>query len=404
MKPIALQKAVNVIKMDAWTHPADFRYQDETSEFKIGCDQLAAQKKGLVYVPKPWEGLPYLAKDDLGKIHVRGFLHDKVAQNPDGTFSHPASLPTPELIRRLSLAWKTHARRCRDTHISHQRLVFSMSEEFHDAIVRTGRSPDQALKGIVERTMRSFQEKFHPGDSVGYSYGLHHDTDNLHAHVFIHPRTRDGDFVGMSEQLHHLAQRGAASRHKNQLKFVRENARRRASQIMEELADPKKAAHLKNNFQSDRVFYAPRQSHTARPKSDFRPRSPVDYQLEQKRAAVASLDRKIAAKRAALRDVYVRRGLPSLLRFRQPKWMRHLQAAQASSLLRELRQLQKQRYRVVTDYWTSRHRLVPGPNATRTLPPRKKLKAPKPSLTPSVVKPTVKLPKPTPSAKPRRGF
>jgi hypothetical protein len=117
-----------------------------------------------------------------------------------------------------------------------------MSKEFHEALVQAGRNPDMALRGIIERTMRSFQEKFHPGDSVGYSYGLHHDTDNLHAHVFIHPRTRDGDFVGMSEQLQHFAERNVKSRHKNQLKFVRENARQRASQMLQELSDPKAAA------------------------------------------------------------------------------------------------------------------------------------------------------------------
>ena len=94
MKTVAIQKAINVIKMDMWTHPADFRYQDETSEFKIGCDRAAAQKRGEVYVPKPWEGLPYLAKDDLGKVHVRGFLHNDVAHNPDGTFCHPGTLST----------------------------------------------------------------------------------------------------------------------------------------------------------------------------------------------------------------------------------------------------------------------------------------------------------------------
>jgi hypothetical protein len=229
MKAVALQKAINVIKMNSWTNPVDFRYQDETSEFKIGCDQAAAQKRGEVYTPKPWEGLPYLAKDDLGKIHIRGFLHDLVAQNPDGSFSHPASLSTVEVIGRLSKAWKAHARKNGETEISHQRLVFSMSKEFHEAIVQAGRNPDMVLKGIVERTLRSFQEKFHPGDPVGYSYGIHHDTDNLHAHVFIHPRTRDGVFIGMSEQLKQKAERGAASRHKNQLKFVRENARRRAA-------------------------------------------------------------------------------------------------------------------------------------------------------------------------------
>ena len=367
MKSVALQKAINVIKMDAWTNPVDFRYQDETSEYKIDCDRTAAKKRGQIYVPKPWEGLPYLAKDDLGKVYVRGFLHDGVAQNPDGTFRHPGSLTTAELIGRLSKAWKAHARKNRETHVSHQRLVFSMSKEFHDAIVQTGRNPDMVLRGAVERTMRSFQEKLHPGDSVGYSYGLHHDTDNLHAHVFIHPRTRDGEFVGMSEQLQHLVQRQILSRHKNQLKFIRETARRRAAQVLKELSDPREAAHLKHNFQSDRIYYAPRESHTAHTSKDFRPLTPVDFQLEQKRVATASLDRQIAAKRAAIRDATNGRHISGVFRLRQPKWLRLMQKAQTAMLFRELRQLQEKRYRAASDYWISRRRLIAGPHATRTV-------------------------------------
>jgi len=364
MKTVALQKAINVIKMDAWTNPVDFRYQDETSEYKIGCDRAAAQKRGHVYVPKPWEGLPYLAKDDLGKVYVRGFLHDSVAQNADGTFQSPATLFTSEILQRLSKAWKVHSRKTRETHISHQRLVFSLSKEFHDAIAQTGRNPDMVLRGAVERTMRAFQEKFHPGDSVGYSYGLHHDTDNLHAHVFIHPRTRGGEFVGMSEQLQKKAARGAVSRHKNQLKFIRETARRRAAQVLKELSDPKEAAHLKHNFQSDRIYYTPRQSQTARTKKDLRPLTPVDFQFEQKRTAVASLDRQIAAKRAALRDATNGRHITGLFRLRQPKWLRLMQQAQTANLFRELRQLQDKRYRAVSEYWASRRRLLGGPRTT----------------------------------------
>jgi hypothetical protein len=357
MKPIALLKAVNVIKMESWTSPADFRYQNETSEFKIGCDRIAAQKRGETYTPKPWEGLPYLAKDDLGKIHVRGFLHQRVAQNPNGTFRHPSSLSTEEVIRRLSRAWKDHARRNRATEITHHRLVFSLSKEFHDAIVETGRNPDLVLKGIVERTMHSFEENFHRGDSVGYSYGLHHDTDNLHAHVFIHPRTRDGEFIGMSEQLQRLAQRGAVSRHKGQLKFIRESARRRAAQVVKELADPKEAVHLKYNFQSDRIYYAPRQSHTTRTKKDLRPVSPVDHLLEQKRATVVTFDRQIATKREAIRDATNGRHITGIFRLGQPKWMRLLQQAQTATLFRELRQLQTKRYQAVSDYWATRKRM-----------------------------------------------
>ena len=401
MKSIALQKAVNVIKMDSWTSPVDFRYQSETSRFKIDCDRAAALKRGQVYVPKPWEGLPYLAKDDLGKIQVRGFLHDRVAQNPDGSFTHPSSLETEDTIRRLRSAWTAHAKKCRSTDVSHHRLVFSMSSEFHDALVRGGRNPDMALRGIIEQSMRSLQEKFHPGDSVGYSYGLHHDTDNLHAHVFIHPRTREGDFVGLSEQLQRKAARGAVSRHKNQLKFVRENARRRAAQVMKQLSSPRDAQHLKHNFYSDRIFFIPRTSHTARKKNDFKPRTPADYQLEQKRAAVAALDKQIAAKRAALREASDGSHIASIFRLRQPKWLKLMKKAQAATLFRELRQMQEVRYRAISEYRAARRQLIPEPHATRTVTKRK-MKAPLPSASIRPTKSTVTVKPAGKSAKVRR--
>jgi hypothetical protein len=404
VKSVALQKAINVIKMDSWTSPADFRYQDETSEFKIGCDRVAAQKRGEIYTPKPWEGLPYLVKDDLGKIHVRGFLHDRVAQNSDGTFTHPSSLSTGAIIPRLGRVWKDHASRSRATEVSHHRLVFSMSKEFHEAIVQTGRNPDMVLKGIVERTLHSFQENFHPGDSIGYSYGLHHDTDNLHAHVFLHPRTRDGAFVGMSEQLQRLSERGVKSRHKNQLKFVRETARRRAAQVLKELSDPKEAALLKNNFQSDRIYYAPRQSHTARTRNDLRPLTPVDAQLETKRAAVVSLDKQIAAKRAAIRDATNGRRITGIFRLRQPKWLRHMHQAQAATLFRELRQLQEKRYRMVSDYWTSRRRLIGGRYSTTTVSPDSSGHASTPSVKVRAPHPTMTVKAAVKSTKIHRGF
>jgi hypothetical protein len=394
MKSVAVQKAVNVIKMNSWTTPVDFRYQDETSEFKIGCDRAAAQKKGEVYTPKPWEGLPYLVKDDLGKVHVRGFLHNEIAQNSDGTFCHPGTLSTPELLQRLSKSWKAHTRKHRDTQISHQRLVFSMSKEFHDAIAQAGRNPDLVLRGTVERAMRAFQEKFHPGDSVGYSYGLHHDTDNLHAHVFIHPRTRDGNFVGMSGKPRRL--RGLESRHKDQLGFVHETVRRRVTQVLKELSDPKAAAHLKSNFHSDRIYYVPRLSHTARTRNDLRPLTSIDAQIEQKRAAVVSLDRKLAATRAAISDATNGKHITGIFHARQPKWLRLLQRAQTAMLFRELRQLQARRYHAVSDYWTSRRRLfgvrrtttrVEADSSVQAVAPSVKIRTPRPTV---MVKPAAK--------------
>jgi hypothetical protein len=387
MKPVAIQKAVNVIKMDSWTSPVDFRYQNETSEFKVECDRVAAHKRGEVYTPKPWETLSYLAKEDLGMIHVRGFLHDRVAQNPDGSFTHPGSLSTDEIIRRLAPAWKAHAKKCRATEISHHRLVFSLSHEFHDRLVQAGRNPDAVLKSIIERTMRGFQENFHSGDSLGYSYGLHHDTDNLHAHVFIHPRTREGAFVGMSGKPKKHQQH--ASRHKDQLGYIRENVRRRVGQVLKELSNPKEAAELKKNLHSDRAWFVPRQSHTARPKNDFRPRSPADFELERKRASVVAIDRQIMGKRASLREAGDGRNIAHLFHLREPKWLRLMKKAQTATLFRELRELQERRYRLVAEYRAARRRLIPRPLATRTVPPVKRSKISTPLVNRPKPKPTV---------------
>jgi hypothetical protein len=392
MKSIALHKAVNVVKSSSWTSQIEFLYLVETSQCKFDFDRTRAQKHGQVYTPKPWESLPYLAKEDMGKIHVRGFLHDQVAQNPDGTFSHPSSLSTEDIIRRLSRAWKTHAKVGQDIQITHHRLVFSMSKEFHDALVAAGRNPDMALRGIIEKSMRSFQENFHPGDSVGYSYGLHHDTDNLHAHVFIHPRTRKGEFVGMSEQLQRLAARGAHSRHKNQLRYVRETARRHASQVLKQLSDPKEATLLNDNFYSDRSYYLPRQRHTARTKNDFRPRTPADYHLERKRSAIAALKRRIAEKSAALREAAKGRNIAAIVRLRQPKWVRLLEKTHTATLYRELRELQAQHERLHAEYRVECRRLYPAPDATKTVLKRKRqTKASAPTVTLRAPKPTVRI-------------
>ncbi len=363
MKTIAIQKAVNVIKMASWTSPLDFRYQDETSQFKMECDQVAAQKRNQVYKPKPWESLPYLVKDDLGKIHVRGFLHERVAENRDGSFTHPTSLSTRETIDRLYPVWRDHAGACRKTKVTHHRLVFSLSKEFHSALVEAGRNPDMVLKGIIERSIRAVQEKFHPGDSIGYTYGIHHDTDNLHAHVFIHPRTRAGELVGMSgkPQRH----QGHASKHKDQLGFLRETVRRRVAGVLTELSDPKEAAYLKSHLQSEKITFVQRRSHSANYRDDWQTRTPAHYHLEQKRAPVAFLDRKISETKEALRAAAGGNHLASLL-YRQPKWLRLMRNALASSLFRQMRELQERRCRLFAEYRATQHRLF-GPHATHSV-------------------------------------
>ncbi len=350
MKAVAVQKAINVIKSKSWTSPLDFRYQDETSQYKVETDQAFAARRDMEYVPRPWESLHYLAKEDLGRIHVRGFLHDQVAQNPDGSFSHPSSLSTEEMIGRLDGVWRKHAETCRPTEVNHHRLVFSLSGEFHDTLVRAGRNPDMVLRSAIEKSMRSLQEKFHPGDSIGYTYGLHHDTDNLHAHVFIHPRTRAGAFVGMSQQLKKKAAAGAESRHKDQLGFVRDAVRRRVIGVLKELQVPQEASYLAKHLQSEKMTFVPKISHTSRARNDFSSRLPTDFLLEQKRAAISTLDEKIRSTKSRARTASQARNIARIFLPRMPKWYRTLEKGNSALLWREVRDLQQRRRGLMADY------------------------------------------------------
>ena len=64
-----------------------------------------------------------------------------------------------------------------------------MSRQLHDELVAAGINPDRVLQSTMKKIMGKFSERFHPADSMGYAYGLHHDTDNLH--VALCPRRQE---------------------------------------------------------------------------------------------------------------------------------------------------------------------------------------------------------------------
>ncbi len=68
-----------------------------------------------------------------------------------------------------------------------------------NALKAKGLSPDAVLQSVMKRSLRNFTDRYHRGDSLGFSYGLHHDTDHLHVHVFVHPRTKYGEPVSFSQ-------------------------------------------------------------------------------------------------------------------------------------------------------------------------------------------------------------
>jgi hypothetical protein len=63
---------------------------------------------------------------------------------------------------------------------------------FSILIFRPSINPDHLLHSSLKKVIRKFAEKFHPNDSIGFAYGLHHDTAHLHAHLEQPPERLGG--------------------------------------------------------------------------------------------------------------------------------------------------------------------------------------------------------------------
>ena len=191
-------------------------YLDETSRRKVSLRERADMDQQIGRKLKHFTDSA--SKETLGQVHAGGFLHHSIRINPDGTSTAPSQLSNAERKHRITETWQKHLARFPSTArrpvIAH-RLVFSMSKEQHDALTDAGINPDQVLHSTMKKVMRRFNERFHPNDSIGYAYGLHHDTANLHVHVAICPRTENGSYVGCSTS------RSSQSRHKKQMDCIK---------------------------------------------------------------------------------------------------------------------------------------------------------------------------------------
>ena len=191
-----------------WRARLDLEYLDETSGRKIAAREGQKAEKKVDQADHTVIGknlkqfADYASKETIGQVHAGGFLHHLIVMNPDGTRSVPGALSNIERKRRISDEWFKHLKKWHTSSknpVIQHRLVFTMSTPFHDKLVGAGLNPDTVLQSTLKTMMRDFQEKFHPKDSIGYAYGLHHDTDNLHIHIALCPRTKNGAYVGCSK-------------------------------------------------------------------------------------------------------------------------------------------------------------------------------------------------------------
>jgi hypothetical protein len=244
----------------------------------------------------------YASKKTIGQVHAGGFLHHRIVLNSDGNRTSPMALSNAERKKRICDAWMKHMREIKTSSsnpVIQHRLVFTMSTAFHDKLVAAGINPDIVLRSSLKTVLNRFQQRFHPKDSIGYAYGLHHDTDNLHAHVAICPRTAKGHYVGLS------ISRTRESGNKNQMTYLmrafdREN--RKWDKLLSSRDKLRKA--LAMHLESEKMAIAPKIS--AKQLQVLREdESLYASRLRNSYQAIQKLERELQQRRQAQRTVRV---------------------------------------------------------------------------------------------------
>ncbi|MDR2463458.1 MAG: hypothetical protein LBD30_06730 [Verrucomicrobiales bacterium] len=224
-----MKNGIGLMKKSTWTSALDLDYLDETSAVKN-------QKRQVEIGKKLKQFNDYATKEaEFGRLYIGGFFNQIVSENLDGSHTSTSKLDKEVLKMRTHRAWLTHL----EAHgtprgILQHRFVVSMSKKQHDQLVAHGLNPETFLHDQIRKSMTKFREQFHRDDSIGYAYGIHHDTGNLHAHIALCPRTKKGKYVGFSAQ---LKGKKSASGHKNQMKFMKDFFRRENQRMTENFVD-----------------------------------------------------------------------------------------------------------------------------------------------------------------------
>jgi hypothetical protein len=224
------------------------------------------------------------------------------------------------------------------------RLIFSMSKEQHDALVAAGINPDHVLHSSLKKVMRRFVEKFHPGDSIGFAYGLHHDTAHLHAHLALCPRTAKGRYVGCSTS--HASQ----SRHKKQMDLIRswfERENQRWEKILRSSEETERV--VSQRLDSDKFVFAPRLT-TAHTQALRSAQTAEAIRLQQLYQSIRTLEGAIAAKREFLAAKRNTNLVSRLLGRRKPRLTRTVERLAAVVDSRSIREMQTLLFKIKRDY------------------------------------------------------
>ena len=331
-----------------WRSRLDLEYLDENSERKRSINERYRESQDHSGSRRRLKQFAdYASKETLGQVHAGGFFHHLILNNPDGSCSAPSQLSNEERKRRISEQWFHHIRKfptSSENPVIQHRLVFTMSAPFHDKLVEAGINPDRVLQTTMKKIMKKFAERFHPADAIGYAYGIHHDTDNLHVHVALCPRTAKGAYVGCSES------RTKTSGNKNQMTYLKKCFQQENLRWNQLLDSPEKLLEqISQRMDADKMFFSPRLTN-AHLEALRNTQTMEAIRLQQSHQSIRNLEMAIAVKRRVL---FTQKNLSLLSRLtgrKKPKAVRAAEKVATEVDRRSLREMQALLFKIKSGY------------------------------------------------------
>ena len=198
----------------------------------------------------------------------------------------------------------------------------------------------------MKKVMRRFNESFDPNDSIGYAYGIHHDTANLHVHVAICPRTENGSYVGCSTS------RSRQSNHKKQMDCIKSWFEAENSRWEKILSSPQKLEEtLSKRLDADKLVFSPKLNHLQM--NALRCAQNSDsMRLQQLYQSIRNLEASLADKRRGVGAQHNARFVSRLLGHRQSRAARLVVKIGTPVERRSLREVQSLLFKLKRQYRT----------------------------------------------------
>ena len=217
----------------------DIEYLDETSDYKL---KIVSKVKGVPFEKlkeqsqQNLKNISYLSKEEQGRVYAGGYLRDMLLEKK-GTAPEKWDNELRKKVITSALFKITRQYGAYRDGLGHK-LVFSVSTEMENKIESSGLNLDRVLAKEVKKVMYEFQGKFHPGEKIGYAWGIHHDSGHRHIHIYLSNRTNKGSYVAMSNPLKNrrskYIQKDQIGFIKERLKFAQKRMLKQASEMSRE--------------------------------------------------------------------------------------------------------------------------------------------------------------------------